>query len=258
MADALVFRSLPPPTTNLLARPVTRHLLPLHLLPRNGQLPPETLKLPLTQPAKPPVQFLLPPLLDLRDRLHDLARRRSHRARRKRLGREQAHVPVFVVVDVAPEGAGQRGGGRVVEVARPEAAVPEVGGGVLVRDEEDGEGGGGGGEDGVGGGRVVFVGVGGEGFGEGGHEVCMFRLDSVRLHVRRFLRDRIERERAPALDIVVSPVSERVVRADQDILPTTGQLDAGQLLLVVLLERWASLLEQGRVVFRQGFDVWTV
>lgn len=56
----------------------------------------------------------------------------------------------------------------MVEVARPEAAVPEVGGGVLVRDEEDGEGGGGGGEDGVGGGRVVFVGVGGEGFGEGG------------------------------------------------------------------------------------------
>ena len=71
-------------------------------------------------------------------------------------------------MDVAPEGAGQRGRGRVVEVARPEAAVPEVGGGVLVRDEEDGEGGGGGGEDGVGGGRVVFVGVGGEGFGEGG------------------------------------------------------------------------------------------
>lgn len=128
-------------------------------------------------------------------------------------------------MDVAPEGAGQRGGGRVVEVARPEAAVPEVGGGVLVRDEEDGEGGGGGGEDGVGGGRVVFVGVGGEGFGEGGpaqgkgvgvsvwgrcdtcsvgvdvHEVCMFRLDSVRLHVRRFLPFRSTLPSARAIPI---------------------------------------------------------
>ena len=63
----------------------------------------------------------------------------------------------------------------MVEVCGAEAAVPEVGRGVFVRDEEDGEGGGrraaggGGGEDGVrGGGWVVFVGVRGEGFGKGG------------------------------------------------------------------------------------------
>lgn len=72
-------------------------------------------------------------------------------------------------MDVAFEGPGQSGSGRVVEVGRAEAAVPEVGGGVFVRDEEDGEGGGGGdGEDGGRGGWVVLVGVGGEGLGEGG------------------------------------------------------------------------------------------
>ena len=78
---------------------------------------------------------------------------------------------------VAFERAGQGAGGWVVEVCGAEAAIPEVGRGVLVCDEEDGEGGGrggcagagGGGEDGVrGGGRVVFVGVRGEGFGKGG------------------------------------------------------------------------------------------
>ena len=73
-------------------------------------------------------------------------------------------------MDVAFEGPGQSGSGRVVEVGRAEAAVPEVGGGVFIRDEEDGDGGGGGGdgEDGGRGGWVVLVGVGGEGLGEGG------------------------------------------------------------------------------------------
>lgn len=92
----------------------------------------------------------------------------------------------------------------MVEVGCAEAAVPEVGRGVLVRDEEDGEGGVGG-EDGVRGGRVVFAGVSGEGFRKGGsgkqeggvsvvgtfclrawdawgwtvHEVCMLRLEGV-------------------------------------------------------------------------------
>ena len=74
---------------------------------------------------------------------------------------------------VAFERAGQRAGGWVVEVCGAEAAVPEIGRGVFVRDEEDGEGGGrgggSGGEDAVrGGGRVVFLGVRGEGFGKGG------------------------------------------------------------------------------------------
>ena len=73
-------------------------------------------------------------------------------------------------MDVASEGPGQSGSGRVVEVGRAEAAVPEVGGGVFIRDEEDGDGGGGGGDgdDGARGGWVMLVGVGGEGLGEGG------------------------------------------------------------------------------------------
>ena len=80
---------------------------------------------------------------------------------------------------VALQRARQRRRGRVVVIDGAEAPVPEVGGGVFVRDEEDGQGGGGrggggrgggggGSEDGVRGGRVVFAGVRGEGFGEGG------------------------------------------------------------------------------------------
>lgn len=132
MAHAYLLPSLPSPTTNLLPRPITRHLLPLHLLSRDGQLPPQTLKFSLTQPAESPIQFLLPPFLNLRNRLHDLTRRRSYRSRRQRFRGEQPYVSVFVVVDVAVEGAGQSGGGWVVEVDCAEAAVPEVGGGVLV------------------------------------------------------------------------------------------------------------------------------
>lgn len=93
---------------------------------------------------------------------------------------------------VAFERAGQSAGGWVVEVCGAEATVPEIGGGVLVRDEEDGEGGGrgggaggrGGGEDGVrGGGRVMFVGVRGEGFGKGGDELCVLGFERVGLHI---------------------------------------------------------------------------
>lgn len=95
----------------------------------------------------------------------------------------------------------------------------------------------------------------------------------------------IEREGALALDVVVPALSERIVGADQDLVcvspptgqysaaflnrkpnlerfvsdillpPTTGQLDRGQLLLVVLLERWSGFLEEGRIVFGQGLDV---
>lgn len=174
----------PTPTTNLLARPITRHLLPLHLLPRDGQLPPQPLELPLAQPREPPVHLLLPRLLRPRHRPHDLAPqqrvRGRHRRRRERLAAPQPHVAVLVVVHVAREVAAQGPAGGVVEVRGAEAAVPEVCGGVFVGDEEDGEGaaaavvvggvgGVGGWDDGVGGAGwgVVFAGVGGEGFGEG-------------------------------------------------------------------------------------------
>ena len=162
----------PPPTPNLLAGPITRHLFPLDLLPRDGQLPPQPLKLPLAQPAEPAIHLLLPPFLHPRDRPHDLARGRRHRRGRERLRGEETHVAVFVVVHVALQCPCQGGAGWLVEVGGAEATVPEVGGGVFVRDEEDGDGrgrgrsgGGDWGDDGVCGGGVVFLRVGGEGFG---------------------------------------------------------------------------------------------
>ena len=96
--------------------------------------------------------------------------------------------------------------------------------------------------------------------------------------MRSYLRYGVECERGPALDVVVPSLSEGVVGADQDlgaapsdsacpgnsdagpsdILPTAGQLDRRQLLLTVLLERRAGFLDESRVVFGQGSDVWTV
>lgn len=70
-------------------------------------------------------------------------------------------------IDVDGAGEGGRSGGK--EVGGAVAAVPEVGGGVFVGDEEEGDGVvGGGGADCVGCGGVVFGCVGGEGFEEGG------------------------------------------------------------------------------------------
>ena len=104
------------------------------------------------------------------------------------------------------------------------------------------------------------------------------RFFALRPIVRSYLCYGVECERGPALDVVVSSLSEGVVRADQDlgaapsdsacpcdldaglsdILPTTGQLDRRQLLLTVLLERRAGFLDESRVVFGQGSDVWTM
>lgn len=44
-------------------------------------------------------------------------------------------------------------------------------------------------------------------------------------------------------------------KGNSDSLPTTRQLDGGQLLLVVPLKRRASPFDKGGVVFGQGFDV---
>jgi hypothetical protein len=70
-------------------------------------------------------------------------------------------------VHVDFDGAGERGRGWRVDVGRAPAPVPVVCGRVFVCDGEDGERGvGGGGEDAVGGLRVVFGGVRGEGLDE--------------------------------------------------------------------------------------------
>lgn len=69
-----VIIDLPSGTTNLLPSPVTPHLFPLNLLPCDGQLSPQALELPLTQPAKPPIQFLLIRFLNLGYRPHYIRR----------------------------------------------------------------------------------------------------------------------------------------------------------------------------------------
>lgn len=152
---------LPPDTTNLLSSPITPHLLPLNLLPRHRQLPPQALKLPLTQPAKPPIQLLLIRLLHPGDRPHDIRRRARDVRIRNGFGGRETHVAVLVVVDVAFQRSAQGAGGGVVGVDCAQATVPEVGGGVFVCYEEDCEAGVGVCRDyGGGGGGVVFLRVG--------------------------------------------------------------------------------------------------
>lgn len=157
--------TLTPSSPYLFPSPVAPNFLPINLLSRDRQLPPQTLKLPFAQPAEPPIQLLLIRLLHPRHRLHNLGRRRgSYTGSRQTFGSGEPHVAVFVVVNVAFERARQHGRCRVVEVEGAEAAIPEVGGGVFVGRQEEGEGRVGGcGVDGVGGGGVVFAGVGGEG-----------------------------------------------------------------------------------------------
>lgn len=65
----------------------------------------------------------------------------------------------------------------------------------------------------------------------------------------------IKTEAAGALDIVVPSVSERRVRADNDLLAASGQLDRRELLLVVLFERGAELRHQAGVGHGQRLDI---
>lgn len=87
--------------------PITPHLLPLNLLPRNRQLPPQTLKSALTQRREPTIQLLL--ILFLRDRYlpDDFAGAGGGgKGEGERFGGGEAHVAVFVVVHVNFYGAG--------------------------------------------------------------------------------------------------------------------------------------------------------
>ena len=71
---------------------------------------------------------------------------------------------------------------------RPQAAVPEVGGGVFIGDEEEGYAiGSRGGEDGVRAAGVVFLCVDGEGLGESGHQLGAGGGGGVVLDVGCFL-----------------------------------------------------------------------
>lgn len=69
------------------------------------------------------------------------------------------------------------------------------------------------------------------------------------------LRGVVEREARRALDIVVPPIPEGAVRADDDLLAASRELSGDELLFVVLLERGAELVDQVRGRDRQGLDV---
>ena len=98
--------------------PISANLLPLHLLPRHGQLPPQPLKLPLTQPHKPLIQFLLIIPLHARNLPQHLRRQRRRTRSRTRIaiirqpdfrdlfGGGETDVAVFVVMDIDVYGAG--------------------------------------------------------------------------------------------------------------------------------------------------------
>lgn len=109
--------------------PIPSNLLPLHLLPRDRQLPPQRLELPLAQARKSAVQLLLVAPLDgghvLRN-LHGHGRGPGGGSgkgdRSERFAGGEADVAVFVVVHVAFEHAAQ-GGGPIV-IGCSEAAVP--------------------------------------------------------------------------------------------------------------------------------------
>jgi hypothetical protein len=157
--------SSPRTTANILAQPVAADLLPLNLLSRNGQLPPQTLECALTQLSERFVQILLVLPLCRCNLPYDVLF--AYAVHTDVLVGEEPDVAVFVVVDIDFDGAGERAGGRVVDVRRAPAAVPVVCGRVFVCDGYDGElGVVGGGEDAVRGVGVVFRGVCFEGLDE--------------------------------------------------------------------------------------------
>jgi hypothetical protein len=99
--------SPPRTTTNILPQPIPTNLLPLNLLPRNRQLPPQTLERTLTQLPKRLVQILLILLLRRRNLPDHVPL--THPAQADLLVRQQPHIAIFVVVHVNFDAAGQRG-----------------------------------------------------------------------------------------------------------------------------------------------------
>lgn len=157
--------SPPSTTSDILSQPIPANLLPLDLLPRDRQLPPQPLERALAQLTKRLVQILLVFLLRHRNLPYDVLLADSTKA--DVLFGEQPHVAVLVVVHVDFDAAGEGARRRVVDVRGAPSAVPVICGRVLICDGQDGEGGVvGGGEDTVRGFGVVFRGVRVERFNE--------------------------------------------------------------------------------------------
>jgi len=145
---------------DILPQPVTGHLIPLNLLPRHGQLSPQSLKSSLAQACETPVQLLLVLLLAQRDLPCDArAGSRGHRCRHRLVG-DQSDVAVLVVVYVDLDGALEAVGRGVENVEGAPASIPilfgisqldhgpllnrvpplpEIVGAVFVGDDDDGD-----------------------------------------------------------------------------------------------------------------------
>lgn len=115
-----------PSATDILAQSVSPYFLPLHFLSGDRQLPPQALEGTLRHADERPVQLLLVITLrrgDARDN-----RLGSHRGDRDadRLGGVEGHVPVFVIVhvdvDLAGDGCGRGRDGDLVDGS--ESTVP--------------------------------------------------------------------------------------------------------------------------------------
>lgn len=118
-----LYLSLPP--RNILSQPISSKFLPLDLLPRDGQLSPETLERALRHLDKRPVQILLIVALSLGNAGDDGLGGEGGDGETNRLVRVESHVPVLVVVDVHVDLAGHGGrfgDGELVDCA--ESAIP--------------------------------------------------------------------------------------------------------------------------------------
>jgi len=126
-------------TTHLRSKtyPVATNLLPLHPLPSNRQLPPQTLEATLSQLNERPVQLFLELVLRLRDLPNHSVRTTGIRNLHS-LACAHPDIAILVVVHVNLDRAAQAARGRQ-GVGRPPAAVPEVLRRVLVCDEQDGD-----------------------------------------------------------------------------------------------------------------------
>jgi len=116
--------------------PVSTDFLPLHSLPRDRQLPPQTLKAALSQIHKRPIQLFLESILHLGNLPHSRlsAARGTHL---HLLARAHPHIAIFVVMHIYLDRTAERTRGGVEDVRRAPAAVPEVLRRVLVGDKED-------------------------------------------------------------------------------------------------------------------------
>lgn len=120
------YNNLPPlATSNILSQPVPSNLLPLHLLPGDGQLSPQILERALCHLHERTVELLLVVSLRSRNAGDDALSRDRGNGDIDGLVRVESHIAVFIVMHVHKDLAaygGRLGHGDLVD--RAEATVP--------------------------------------------------------------------------------------------------------------------------------------